>query len=131
VCDVEETVGGEITSRVNVSIARSDDYLRAFHHLRYDVRQPVMWQRLAFYQLGSDFYNAAPARRVAIGDITGVRSEGEPIRAKDVYDRRGAALRGEQPWTSMHGVERPAVNHGAADGSRGLIVRPWRAVLGG
>ena len=59
-----EALGGEIESQVNVSIARSDDYLRAFHHLRYDVRQPVKWQRLAFCQLGADYYNDTPARRV-------------------------------------------------------------------
>jgi len=60
---LEETAGGEIAARIDVSLARSDDYLRAFHHIRYDVRRPVRWQRLAFYQLGADFYNDTPARR--------------------------------------------------------------------
>ena len=127
----EETLGGEIASRVNVSIARSDDYLRAFHHLRYDVRQPVKWQRLAFYQLGADFYNDTPARRVAIGNVNGLREEWAPIQAKDVYDRRSVSLAGDAPWISIHGVERGAVNKGGAVASRGLIVRSWKAVLGG
>ena len=69
---VEETSGGEVVSRVRVSIGRSDDYLRAFHHLRYDVRQPMKWQRLAFYQLGADYYNDTPARSVAIGNVNGL-----------------------------------------------------------
>ena len=128
---VEETAGGEIASRVSVSIARSDDYLRAFHHLRYDVRQPVKWQRLAFYQLGADHYNDTPARSVAIGNRNGLREEWQPIRAKDVYERRGMALDGEQPWISIHGIERAAVRQGGAVASRGLIVRSWKAVLGG
>jgi len=127
----EETLGGEIESRVRVSIPRSDDYLRAFHHLRYDVRQPVKWQRLAFYQLGADYYNDTPARRVAIGNVDGMREEWEPIRGNDVYDRRGVALAGEQPWVSIHGIERAAVGKGGAFASRGLIVRSWKAVLGG
>lgn len=128
---VEETSGGEIASRVQVSIARSDDYLRAFHHLRYDVRQSVKWQRLAFYQLGADNYNDTPARSVAIGSLNGLREQWQPIRAKEVYDWRGVPLAGEQPWISIHGLERTAVNQGGALASRGLIVRSWKAVLGG
>ena len=127
----EETFGGEIASHVNVSIARSDDYLRAFHRVRYEVRQPVKWQRLAFYQLGADFYNDSPARRVAIGDMNGLHEEWEPIQTKDVYDRRSVPLSGDAPWISVHGVERDAVNKGGAIASRGLIVRSWKAVLGG
>ena len=127
----EETSGGEIAAQMQVSIARSDDYLRAFHHIRYDVRQPVKWQRLAFYQLGADRYNDTPARRVAIGDLGGLREEWQPIRALQAYDRQGVALTGEQPWISIHGLEREAVLHGSAFASRGLIVRSWRAVLGG
>jgi hypothetical protein len=128
---IEETQGGEITSRVNVSIARSDDYLRAFHRLRHDVRQPIKWQRLAFYQLGADFYNDTPARSVAIGHAGGLREEWQPVQAQDRYDRRGVILTGQQPWISIHGVERNAVNQSGAVASRGLIVRSWKAVLGG
>ncbi|NOS69189.1 MAG: hypothetical protein HOP33_04585 [Verrucomicrobia bacterium] len=128
---IEETLGGELTSRVKVSIARSDDYLRAFHHLRYDVRRPMKWQRLAFYQLGADFYNDTPARSVAIGDAKGLREEWQPIQAKDRYDRSAVVLAGEQSWISIHGVERKAVNQGGTVASRGLIVRSWQAVLGG
>ena len=128
---VEETSGGEIASRVQVSIARSDDYERAFHHLRYDVRQPVKWQRLAFYQMGADYYNDSPARSVAVGSLKGLAEEWQPTRAKDVYDRRGVALAGEQPWISIHGLERSAVSQGGAVASRGLIVRSWKATLGG
>ena len=128
---VEETSGGEIASRVQVSIARSDDYVRAFHHLRYDVRQPVKWQRLAFYQLGADHYNDTPARSVAIGSLNGLAEEWQSMRAKEVYERRGVALAGEQPWISIHGIDRAAVIQGGAVASRGLIVRSWKAVLGG
>jgi len=39
-------------------------------------------------------------------------------------------LAGEGAWVSAHGVER-AVLEGHAAATRGLIVRSWRAVLGG
>ena len=128
---LEETTGGEIAARMEVSLTRSDDYLRAFHRLRYDVVQAVKFQRLAFFQLGADFYNDTPARRVAFGDIQGMREEWSPPRAQDAFDRRAVALVGSQPWVSIHGLDRTALGKGGAAASRGLVVRSWRARLGG
>ncbi len=127
----EESVGGELAARMDVALPRSDDHLRTFFHLRYDVRRPLQFQRLAFFQLGADFYNDVPARRVALGDAGGLREEWDPQRAKDVFDRVAMPLTGAQAWVSIHGVERAALRSGQADASRGLIVRSWRAVLGG
>ena len=127
----EESAGGELAARMDVSIPRSDDYLRTFFHLRYDVRRPMQWQRLAFFQLGSDFYNDDPSRRVAIGDANGLGEEWEPKRAKDVYDRSAVPMTGAQPWLSIHGLGGETLHPGSAAASRGLIVRAWRAVLGG
>jgi hypothetical protein len=127
----EESSGGEITARMDVSVPAANDHLRTLLRLRYDVRQPLRWQRLAFFQLGADFYNDVPARRVAIGDVTGLREEWEPRRARDVYDRTALPLAGDAAWVSVHGVERAALTKGHAAASRGFIVRSWRAVLGG
>ena len=127
----EESFGGEVVARMDISLPRSNDYLRAFFHLRYEVHRPMQWRRLAFFQLGSDFYNEVPLRRVAIGDANGVREEWEPRRANDAYDRSNVPLTGPQPWLSIHGLDRKALPAGCAAASRGLIVRTWRAVLGG
>ncbi len=127
----EESSGGEITARMDVSVPAANDHLRTLLRLRYDVRQPVRWQRLAFFQLGADFYNDVPARRVAIGDVTGLREEWEPRRARDAYDRTALPLAGDAAWVSVHGVERADLTKGHASASRGFIVRSWRAVLGG
>ena len=127
----EETQGGEIAARMDVSVPAANDHLRTLLRLRYDVRQPVQWQRLAFFQLGADFYNDVPARRVAIGDVAGLREEWEPRRAKDEYDRIALPLPGEGAWVSVHGVERAVLKKGQAAASRGFIVRSWKAVLGG
>jgi hypothetical protein len=127
----EETVGGEISARMDVSIPAANDYLRTFIRLRYDVRQPVKWRRLAFFQLGADYYNEIPARRVAVGDIKGVREDWELRQADNAYDRPAMPLTGESPWVSVHGLARNELKKGHAAASRGLIVRSWRAVLGG
>ena len=128
---LEETAGGEIAARMEVSLARSDDYVRAFHRLRYDVRRPATWQRLAFYQLGADFYNDTPARRIAVGDAQGMREEWTPPQLQGGYDRRSVPLTGEQPWASIHGVDRAALHKGSAAANRGLVLRAWRSRLGG
>ena len=127
----EETTGGEIKAQMEVSLVRSDDYVRAFHRLRYDVSLPVKWQRLAFFQLGADFYNDSPARRVAIGDLHGMREEWTPPHAQGAFDRRSVRLAGPQPWVSIHGLDRGALGKGSAAASRGLVIRSWRARLAG
>jgi hypothetical protein len=127
----EETSNGEIAACMDVSLPEANDHLRTFLRFRYDVRKPIRWQRLAFFQLGADFYNDVPARRVAIGNLTGLGEEWEPRRAKDEYDRQAVPLSGVGAWVSVHGVERGVLQKGQATASRGFIVRSWRAVLGG
>ena len=127
----EETLDGAITTRANVSLPRSDDYLRTFIHLRYDVAATLKWQRLAFFQLGADYYNETPARSVAIGDASGQLDAWQPVQGQDRYDRQAVALRGPQPWVSIYDVDRARVRPGGAAVTRGLIVRKWDAVLGG
>ena len=129
-CD-EETRGGEIVSQMAFAVPAATDHLRTFVRLRHDVKQPVRWRRLDFFQLGADFYNEVPSRRVAVGDAAGVRDEWEPRRGGNVPDRTGIPLTGDAAWVSAHGVERAALGDGRAAAGRGLIVRAWRAVLGG
>jgi hypothetical protein len=127
----DETAEGELAERVTVSLPRSDDYLRTYFRLRCDVKKPVRWQRLAFFQVGADFYNETPSRRLAIGNMDGVRLEWDPKHAKEQFDRRAEALSGRQPWISIHGLDSSALKPGTAAASRGLIVRQWRARLDG
>ena len=131
VVHTEESAGGEIAARMGTSLARSDDHLRVFLHLRYDVRARMHWRRLAFLQYGADFYNDTPSRLVAVGDTSGLREEWEPKGNDGVFDKAGVALSGPQPWVSMHGFDRSASQPGRAAASRGLVVRSWSAVLGG
>ncbi len=127
----EESAGGGMAARMGASLARGDDYLRVFLHLRCDARERMRWRRLAFLQFGADFYNDTPSRRVAVGDAGGMREEWEPKGSDGVFDKAGVALTGPQPWVSMHGFDRSASQPGRAAASRGLVVRSWSAVLGG
>ena len=127
----EQTRGGELFARMSVSLERSDDYVRVLQHLHYEVRKPMTWQRLAFYQLGADHYNSTPATRVAIGNSGGLCEEWSPPAGSGAYQHRAIPLPGPNPWISIHGADPVKITPGNTGAARGLIVRSWNAILGG
>jgi hypothetical protein len=113
---------------MEVSVPQSEDYLRVFFRLRYDVLQPVRWSRLAFFQLGADRYNEVPARRFAVGDGSGLHREWD-LASDEIPPPLDWV--GSPAWISVHGIDRPALKKGQAAAVRGLILRSWQAKLGG
>ena len=119
-----------IRSRTEVFLPRTDDGLRVYLRVRHEVTRRVEFSRLALFQLGADFYNEADATLLASGDVGGLAAELRrdlipPARLPPAW-----AARGEQPWLSLHGETR-ADGSRVGQASRGLIVREWRATLGG
>jgi hypothetical protein len=119
-----------IRSRTEVFLPRTDDCLRVYLRLRYDVTRRVEFSRLAFFQLGADFYNELDAPLIAFGDIGGLAMEHRPKPQTGARLLPAWEARGEQPWLSLHGETR-ADSAKVGQASRGLIVREWRATLGG
>ncbi len=119
-----------IRSRTEIFLPRTDDGVRVYLRVRYEVTRRVEFSRLAFFQLGADFYNEVDAPLLAWGDVGGLAAEHR------LQPESGARLlpaweaRGEQPWLSLHGETR-ADSAQIGQASRGLIVRDWRATLGG
>jgi hypothetical protein len=124
------TEDGAVMARIDVSTPRTDDLNRAFHRFRYDVRRPVPFSRLAFCQVGADRYNDHRFRILARGSEAGLAEEWEFEPGGRRYDRRGMFLEGEAPWLSLHRAVSGA-REGGAWAARGLVVRSWRARLGG
>jgi hypothetical protein len=124
------TPDGRISARITASIARTDDIVRGFYHLRYDVLDTTPFRRLAFFQLGADNYNDHQFDWIARGDLTGMKEEWQPERGGYAYHRTGILCDGEQPWFSLYGGSEERALSGAW-ANRGLIVRSWRARLGG
>ena len=132
-----ETPGGAIQSRIRTQSWRTDDYVRAIYTLRYDVTAPVEnIERLAFFQLGADFYNENLFGEITTGNLTGAGESWAPKMGGLTYSREGLELPGEMPWVSLHQARRnpppqlPADFKGAW-ANRGLIVRKWESRLGG
>ncbi|MBM3494017.1 MAG: hypothetical protein FJX72_06820 [Armatimonadetes bacterium] len=124
------TPGGEVEARIEVSTPRTDDINCAYHRIRYDVRKPIEFGRLAFYQVGADNYNDHRFGKMAYGDATGVREEWPVAVGGRRYHRSGIALAGGAPWVSLHDAV-SGDDKGGAWAARGLIVRRWKARLGG
>lgn len=125
------TAKGKIDLSCTAQLMRSDDYVRILYHLRYDVRQEAEYSRLAFFQLGADRYNDHTFGRMARGNAKGLIEEWEPERGGKRYSRTGIECVGQAPWFSLHeGHSRDESNSGAW-ANRGLVIRSWRARLGG
>ncbi|MCP4642725.1 MAG: hypothetical protein GY851_19925, partial [bacterium] len=126
------TADGCIEARIEAATPRCDDINRAFHHIRYDVRKHTPFSRLAFYQLGADNYNDHAFATMARGDAdSALIEEWEPARGGKKYSRTGIECTGPAPWFSLHAGERNAHHKHGAWANRGLIIRSWKARLGG
>lgn len=129
--DYEEVSADDaIHSRVSLFVPRTDDTLRAYLRIRYDVRRTVEFSRLALFQLGADYYNDSNAPAVAWGHADGLWAEHRP--KFEAGGRPGPAwiASGRDPWISLHGENR-ADSERSGQGARGLVVRAWQARLGG
>lgn len=126
----EVSADAAVRSHVEVLVPRTDDCVRVFLRVRYDVLRRAAFSRLTLFQLGADFYNEVDAPLIAWGNAAGLGAEHQPKlkngeRLLPTWDAHG-----EQPWISLHGEPRADAEH-SGQASRGLIVREWQAVLGG
>ena len=122
---------GNIAARLRVMTPRCDDINRAVHVLRYDVLKPTGFKRLAFYQLGADRYNDHRFGKLARGNETGMLEEWDaPRDGKPQYHRTGIPCPGRSPWFSLHEAVSKDTE-GGAWANRGLVLRSWKARLGG
>ncbi|MFC1762598.1 hypothetical protein ACFL6U_11025 [Planctomycetota bacterium] len=127
------TADDAITCKMTVMTPRCDDVNRNWHKFRYDVLKPVEFSRLAFYQLGADQYNDNLFEQIAIGDSSGLIKQFAPEMGGWKYSVNNQPFGDKLPWCSMLGekpVRNPEERKGAM-ANRGLIVRSWKARLGG
>jgi hypothetical protein len=121
---------GRIAATLRVSTPRSDDVNRAYHRFRYDVLRPTKFSRLTFYQLGADNYNDHQFRKLARGNEQGLIEEWPAPQGGLRYHRVGIPCPGEVPWFSLHEAK-SGDPEGGAWANRGLVIRSWKARLGG
>lgn len=135
-CLTEVTYAGRIGAALEhhetVSLTRSDDLVRGTYRIRLDVREPVDFSRLVFFQIGADTYSYTSERKMALGNKAGLTREWMTTPGGETYRTEPVAATGPVPWVSLHEVI-PRLDPGqkGAVANRGIVIRSWKAKLGG
>ncbi len=117
---------------VAVGLGRTDDLLRGTYRLRLDVTSAVACSRFVLFQIGADTYSYTRERKMAVGDENGLIREWAAQWGGDTNRVGPIACTGRVPWVSLHEAERrPAKGEAGAWANRGIVIRAWRARLGG
>jgi hypothetical protein len=134
-CLTEVTFSGRIGQGMRhsatVSLGRTDDLVRAVYRLRAVVTQPVEFSRFVLFQIGADTYSYTGERRMALGNEQGLIKEWETQWGGDSYRTKPMQGTGSTPWVSLHQAVPRADQKNGAWANRGLVVRSWKARLGG
>ncbi len=112
-----------------VSLPRTDDLVRGIYRISMKVTKPVDFSRFVIFQIGADSYLSTREKKYAIGNPAGVVKEWEARWGGDSY--HGEAVEAAPGWwVSLHDVLIPEGETGAR-ANRGLVIRDWKARLGG
>lgn len=125
------TQDSKIDLQYTVSLYRCDDIMRGVYRFRYDVREPVDFSRLVFFQCGGQHYNHAGERKYAMGDATGLIKEWDTQWGGNAYKTELMELPGPASWLSMHEAVSQDESKSGAWANKGIIIRDWKARLGG
>lgn len=124
-------IGANLKQAMTVSLARTDDIVRGIYRIRLDVDQPTDFSRFVIFQIGADTYSYTGERRMALGDETGLLREWDTQWGGSTYRTPPMECRGRIPWASLHQAVPPANEKTVAWANRGIVIRSWKARLGG
>ena len=133
-CLTEVTYSGKVGEQINheltASLARTDDVVRGVYQIRMEVMEEVDFSRLVLFQVGSDTYLVTSEGKFAVGDEDGLRNEWKASWGGNVNRTEPVECEGRIPWVSLHEAQ-PMIGAQGALANRGLIIRSWKARLGG
>ncbi|MBM3880079.1 MAG: LamG domain-containing protein [Verrucomicrobia bacterium] len=124
-------IGESIAHAATVSLARSDDVTRGLYRLRLEVNQATDFSRFVIFQIGADTYSYTGERKMALGNETGLLEEWATQWGGNTPRTRPRECSGRVPWISLHEAVPREDSRGGAWANRGLVIRSWRARLGG
>ncbi len=135
-CLTEVTYAGHtgpaLEHAATVSLGRTDDIVRGVYRLRLDVTKPVAFSRFVIFQIGADTYSYTGERKMALGNETGLLKEWDTRWGGDTLRAGPFECVGRVPWVSLHeAVARVKPGEPGAWANRGIVIRSWKARLGG
>lgn len=134
-CLTEVTYAGRIgkglTHSTTVSLARTDDIVRAVYRVRLDAQQATDFFRFVLFQIGADTYTSTSERKMALGNETGLLKEWNTQWGGNQYRTEPLECTGRLPWISLHEGELKSSQKTGAGANRGIVIRSWKARLAG
>ena len=124
-------IGDGIRHSTTVSLARTDDIVRGIYQIRMNVTKPMDFSRFVVFQIGADTYNSSRERKMAIGNETGLAREWDTQWGGNSYSTPPVECTGRIPWASLHDGELGANDRNGPPANRGIVIRSWKARLGG
>lgn len=124
-------IGDGIRHSSTVSLARTDDVVRGIYQIRMDVTKPIDFSRFVVFQIGADTYNSSRELKMAVGNETGLTREWNTQWGGNVYRTAPVECTGRIPWFSLHDGELGANDRNGPPANRGVVIRSWKARLGG
>ena len=140
------TADETMSSHVEVSGARTDDFVRLFLKLRYKALKSFTFSRLAFFQTGSETYNYRALQKEFVVSSTGTGGHtvhtrtcagGTSKSSNKMYEGGPfrTSMSGTAPWwIALNDNQDPATIASAGGmvvGDKGLVIRKFKARLGG
>ena len=125
------TADARIEHQATVSLYRSDDIVRGVYRLRMDVKEPTPFSRLVVFQIGADTYSYTGERKMALGNEDGLVREWDTQWGGNTYRMEPLECTGRVPWVSLHEAVSRAQGQVGAWANRGIVIREWKARLGG
>jgi hypothetical protein len=133
-------IGDGLEHSATASLARTDDLVRGSYRLRLDVRRATEFSRFVIFQVGADTYSYTGERKMAVGNETGLLREWSTQWGGATNRTQPMSCVGRVPWMSLHEAvsradqdvrARGEKNAPGAWANRGIVIRSWRARLGG
>jgi hypothetical protein len=124
-------IGDGIRHSTTVSLARTDDIVRGIYQIRMDVTKSMDFSRFVVFQIGADTYNSSRELKMAVGNETGLTREWNTHWGGNVYRTAPVECTGRIPWASLHDGEFVAKESKDPPANRGIVIRSWKARLGG
>jgi len=124
-------LGHEVGFKADVATLRTDDYARTFLDIDYSFLKPLPAGSASFFVIGSKYETVTPS--IAYGNGDGLLGEiPVPEDAKvgqNILDR--LTLAGKGPWWIAFPGSAPVTGSEFGTGSRAVIIRGYKASLGG
>lgn len=124
-------VGDAMRHGMTMSLGRTDDVVRGTYGVRLDVEKALDFSRFVIFQVGSDTYNFTKERKMAFGNQGGLVKEWDTRWGGNAYRGKPMKLEGSNSWISLHDAVKPETEIKGAISNRGIVLRKWKARIGG